>query len=610
MDLRIGLDAARSMWGRSVSDAPLQNANEDAGRPIPVAEALNRLVEGWERFNLPVQVQAHGCESDSSVSNAEVSFLPPNAAMDDGCLDVHLTWRRSSRTVNPTELDWAERIVHTFARLLHEKGGVGDEGEQVQRRAVRFLVGHGLHEKRGPCATAIDVAIDEPCSVLVDGVLGDVAYALVRRVADADKSTITASCASARWTHLRAKAEDGADELGSIVVALAHWWATASPSDVVSLCRELDELLYLRIDEAVKSGVAKTGLREAEFFTQTLEVALAGLWQIRPLLGEVAEAEEELEGWQREIEVAIRRRVGIGLSAFDTVRIDSPRLPTVTLPKGVAWNAVYVPAGRGDTCARSGAPHLAHTNGNGRSIGLPAVPIDFFDGERTLVEVALRMCIEVPMSWQRACTLAAAWVKKGYVQLGDPPDYSLPDPESLKGEKGIGNYFDVPDSVEHQRSHTLLYFSYGSCMCRYSFRGTVPRYEIVGAARLPKHRLAYTLASVRRGGGAADVVEDPDHAVWGVLYRIPRKHLYRLDAREGVFHGRYERKWVRLEALGTILEPVLTYSVIDKAEEEIPPSDEYAGLIWDGAYGMLDADYCRRILTQFDEFGVEPASPL
>lgn len=214
------------------------------------------------------------------------------------------------------------------------------------------------------------------------------------------------------------------------------------------------------------------------------------------------------------------------------------------------------------------------------------------------------------MPWERACKLTKAWVKRGYVRPDEAPDYALPDPESLKAEKDMDDYFDLPGSLEAQRSNTILYFSYGSCMCRYSFRGTVPRYEMIGAARLSGYRLGYTLASIRRGGGAADIVEGPDHEVWGVLYRIPRKYLYRLDTREGVFQGRYERRWLRLQALGTAFEPVLTYSVINKAPDEIPPSDEYAGLIWDGAYGILGVEYCRRLLDQFDTFGVEPASPL
>ncbi len=611
MKLKLRLDAARTAWEEAPHESLSHDKDASQVGTIPIDEALARLMRGWEHIGIPIETHVHACAENPAVANAEVRFLPEQDSPDEGCLDVHLTWASGARSVSVQQVQWAERIVESFAHML-QAGATGgnDEATGGCRRMVRFVVGHGLREKRGLCATAIDVALEEPLSVLVDGVLGDVAYAIFREHGGSNNRSIAVGCASARWTHLQAQGEPNAPELGSLVTALAHWWATVQPSEVVSLCRELEELLYRRVEDAVRSGVAETGLAEAEIFAQTLEVALAGLWQIRPLLGDAEEAEAELEGWQREIEVAIRRRIGIGSSAFESMHIEAPRLPTVAVPNGVDWNGVYVPASKSVVCARSGAPHLAHSNVSGWGSGLPAVPIDFFDGERSLAEIALRICVEAPMPWERACKLAKAWVRRGFVQLSGAPDYTLPEPESLKEFKEVTNYFELPDSLEADRSDTILYFSYGSCMCRYSFRGTVPRYEMIGAARLSGYRLAYTLASIRRGGGAADVVEDPDREVWGVLYRIPRKYLYHLDTREGVFHGRYERRWVRLEALGTVFEPVLTYSVINKAEEEIPPSDEYAGLIWDGAYGILPGEYCRRILDQFDGFGVEPASPL
>lgn len=153
----------------------------------------------------------------------------------------------------------------------------------------------------------------------------------------------------------------------------------------------------------------------------------------------------------------------------------------------------------------------------------------------------------------------------------------------------------------------ILYFAYGSCMSTRSFRRTVPQFERIGAARLDDHVLAFTYDSATREGGVADIVYSPGKSVWGVLFRFDAQYLPRLDTREGVDLGRYRRKWVAVQAGETRHAPVLTYTVVEKEEEEIPPNPEYAGLILEGALESLDDEYILWLERRFEALHVEPS---
>lgn len=84
----------------------------------------------------------------------------------------------------------------------------------------------------------------------------------------------------------------------------------------------------------------------------------------------------------------------------------------------------------------------------------------------------------------------------------------------------------------------LLYFAYGSNMHPLRLEERIGAHDIVGAARLPGHRLMFHKRG-RDGSGKCDAwhTGDPAHVVHGVLYRIgaPQKSL--LDRIEGVGRG-------------------------------------------------------------------------
>jgi cation transport regulator ChaC len=152
----------------------------------------------------------------------------------------------------------------------------------------------------------------------------------------------------------------------------------------------------------------------------------------------------------------------------------------------------------------------------------------------------------------------------------------------------------------------LYYFAYGSCMDEESFKGTVGegRYQVLGAATLPDHRLAFTMYSEYRQGGVADIVPAPGEEVEGVLYRLDQEALPDLDKREGVDVGHYRRIRVKVRHRESWIEAE-TYTVVNKSEEEIRPSLAYLRLIHQGAVQQLSESYRLRLVEHWRErFGV------
>lgn len=145
----------------------------------------------------------------------------------------------------------------------------------------------------------------------------------------------------------------------------------------------------------------------------------------------------------------------------------------------------------------------------------------------------------------------------------------------------------------------VAYFAYGSCMSHADFNRTVPDFEVMGMAELPDYQLAFTRYAKSRKGGVADIVPLKGHLMEGVLYRFPRRFLKALDKREGVPTGVYERILVNVRYDGMKV-PVWTYAVVEKAKQEIPPSQVYRDIILAGAEEALSEAYRERLREKMD----------
>ena len=364
-----------------------------------------------------------------------------------------------------------------------------------------------------------------------------------------------------------------------VLLASALWWRFAGFSDVIAILSWLSRVAPGVFWQAVTSRLEASGLTWEALSSHELEARLGALHTLAAALGNDADAEEEAAGWCREVEAAIAMaRPEPRMQQRERVRA----LTSPSWPKERPGFASKLDASR----PYIGAPGFADPGAWKALFGWSRWTcgrlLALADGERSLAEIALRLMIEFGIDWEAAVGAVSGAVREGRL---------------------------VPMERRALTSRTLLYFSYGSCMCRPSFRETVPRFELIGEAALKGFRIAFTHRSVVRAGGVADVVPDEGSEVRGILYRISRADLADLDEREGVRTGRYKREWVDVEALGVRYPNVLTYTVVNKHSENIPPSAEYAGLICEGAKGMLDAGYVEALEALFSQLGVEPELP-
>ena len=130
----------------------------------------------------------------------------------------------------------------------------------------------------------------------------------------------------------------------------------------------------------------------------------------------------------------------------------------------------------------------------------------------------------------------------------------------------------------------VWYFAYGSNMHDSAFlewRGMRPTEWRPGRVR--GYRLRFNLHGRPRGKTApANLSEDPRSEVWGVLYKITRKDLVRLDATEGVPWWRYRPLWLEAEDMSGNMVRAVTY-VAEGNEDDGYPSLRYLTLLTEGA---------------------------
>jgi len=149
----------------------------------------------------------------------------------------------------------------------------------------------------------------------------------------------------------------------------------------------------------------------------------------------------------------------------------------------------------------------------------------------------------------------------------------------------------------------VWYFAYGANMHDDTFRirrGIQPLECRSG--RLRGYRLRFNLGGRPKGRAApANLCLDPDAEVWGVLYRITRRDLMRLDSTEGVPGRGYRHIMVQVEDTNNRRVAAIAYMAQGK-DVDGKPSLRYLTLLRDGAraHGLPER------YIQFLE-GVEPA---
>jgi cation transport regulator ChaC len=138
--------------------------------------------------------------------------------------------------------------------------------------------------------------------------------------------------------------------------------------------------------------------------------------------------------------------------------------------------------------------------------------------------------------------------------------------------------------LDGRPSDHVWYFAYGSNMHDSAFR---ERRRIMPvewrAGRIVGYRLRFNLEGRPKGKAApANIRPDPNAEVWGVLYRITRRDLLRLDSTEGVPGRGYRPTRLVAEDLDGNHVHVVAYSALGKPTDGIP-SLRYISLLREGA---------------------------
>ena len=149
----------------------------------------------------------------------------------------------------------------------------------------------------------------------------------------------------------------------------------------------------------------------------------------------------------------------------------------------------------------------------------------------------------------------------------------------------------------------MLYFAYGSNLYAAQMKERCPSAKFVCRAKLPFHRLAFTLKSVERECGVADVLYDKRREVWGVVYEIPENELKNLDKDESFRPGRpdeknkYTRENHYVWPEGDLKRALLVCLYHGHPQLDPPlPSYDYKRLIIEGArHWDLPAEYIREL---------------
>jgi cation transport regulator ChaC len=146
----------------------------------------------------------------------------------------------------------------------------------------------------------------------------------------------------------------------------------------------------------------------------------------------------------------------------------------------------------------------------------------------------------------------------------------------------------------HYRAHGLVlagrpsdeiwYFAYGSNMHESAFiqrRRMKPSERRVG--RIKNYQLRFNLEGRPLGKAApANICPANGKEVWGVLYKVTRRELLRLDSTEGVPGRGYRPTWLNAEDADGKPVTAVAYVAAGK-EHDGTPSLRYISLLRDGA---------------------------
>ena len=129
------------------------------------------------------------------------------------------------------------------------------------------------------------------------------------------------------------------------------------------------------------------------------------------------------------------------------------------------------------------------------------------------------------------------------------------------------------------------YFAYGSNLDLSQMKRRCPESRLISKGSLSGHSLTFNRFSNGWGGGVADVIQDQDSKVWGLVFEISDSDLERLDRYEGYHKDQtsmYERWKAVIDTPNGQISDVWVYTVVEK-QKFVQPTLEYLQIIKDAA---------------------------
>ena len=131
----------------------------------------------------------------------------------------------------------------------------------------------------------------------------------------------------------------------------------------------------------------------------------------------------------------------------------------------------------------------------------------------------------------------------------------------------------------------IKYFAYGSNLDLAQMKIRCPSSELISKGSLSGYRLTFNRYSSGWGGGVADVIQDQDSKVWGLVFKLSNSDLKRLDSYEGCYNdltSLYERWKAVINTPKGQISDVWVYTVVEK-QKFVQPTLEYLQIIKDAA---------------------------
>tara|TARA_B100000508_G_C11307310_1_gene202841 strand:+ start:135 stop:611 length:477 start_codon:yes stop_codon:yes gene_type:complete len=136
-----------------------------------------------------------------------------------------------------------------------------------------------------------------------------------------------------------------------------------------------------------------------------------------------------------------------------------------------------------------------------------------------------------------------------------------------------------------ETSMAIKYFAYGSNLDLPQMKSRCPESKLISKGSLSGYRLTFNRFSSGWGGGVADVIQEQDSKVWGLIFEISDTDLERLDRYEGYYKDQnslYERWKAVINTPNGQISDVWVYTVIEK-QKFVQPTIEYLQIIKDAA---------------------------